>query len=47
MVLGRDINYQMILQKKKKKLVITGRSDKDMYIDARKQQLGKDRFMNT
>ena len=46
MVLGRDINYQMILQKKKK-LVITGRSDKDMYTDARKQQLGKDGFMNT
>ena len=46
MVLGRDINYQMILQKKKK-LVITGRSDKDMYIDARKHQLGKDGFMNT
>ena len=35
----------MILQKRKK-LVITGRSDRDMYINARKQ-LGKDRFMNT
>ena len=35
----------MIFQKRKK-LVITGRSDRDMYINARKQ-LGEDRFMNT
>ena len=35
----------MILQKRKK-LVITGRSDRDMYINARKQ-LGKDGFMDT
>ena len=32
-------SYQMILQKRKN-LVITGRSDRDMYINARKQ-LGK------
>ena len=32
--------------RKRKKYVITGRSDRDMYINVRKQ-LGKDGFMNT
>ena len=35
----------MILQKRKK-LVITGRSDRDMYINIKKQ-FGRDGFMNT
>ena len=38
-------SYQMILQKRKK-LVITIRSDRDMYINSRKQ-LEKDGFINT
>ena len=32
--------------RKRKKYVITGRSDRDMYINVRKQ-LGKDGFVNT
>ena len=38
-------SYQTILQKRKK-LVITIRSDRDMYINSRKQ-LEKDGFINT
>ena len=45
MILGRDINFD-ISWKRRKKLVIIGRSDKDMYINARKHR-GKDVFMNT
>ena len=45
MILGKDINFD-ISWKRRKKLVIIGRSDKDMYINARKHR-GKDMFMNT
>ena len=45
MILGRISSYQMILQKRKK-LVISGRSNKDMYKNVKKQ-LGKNGFMNT
>ena len=38
-------SYQMIL-KKRKKLVITGRSGRDIYINVKKQ-LGRGEFMNT
>ena len=45
MILGRISSYQMILQKRKK-LVISGRSNKDMYKNVKKP-LGKNGFMNT
>ena len=45
MILGRISSYQMILQKRKK-LVISGRSNKYMYKNVKKQ-LGKNGFMNT
>ena len=41
-----EISSFQIINQKRKKLVITGRSDRDMYINVKKQ-LGIDDFMNT